>query len=232
MKNIIDQHDLNEKVIALSADNTNTNFGGLNRKGENNLHKKLNKSLNRTIIGIGCNAHIVSNAINTAANLMAVDVEVIIPQIYLYFDRYTVRVQSLKEFCEEASVQYKNLLGYSKTRWLALLPAVERVLKLFEPLKSYFLSLEKCPKILQSFFENELAEVYLYFVHSQASIFQNTVLKIEGNNISWAEVNIALTELKGQLESRLEHTFVPVMISNLLTRLEDNSPGVKKKIFA
>ena len=66
-------------------------------------------------------------------------------------DIYTVRVEMLNEFCETAEVEYQKILGYSKTRWLALLPAVERILKLYDPLKSYFLSQDKCPRILEVF---------------------------------------------------------------------------------
>lgn len=120
----MDNHNLNDKVIAVCADNTNTNFGGVNRKGDKNV-KKMMHLLGKTIIGIGCNAHIVSNAINTASSLMSIDVEVVITHIYLHFERFTVSVTSLKTFCEEASVEYKKLLGYSKTRWLALMPAIE-----------------------------------------------------------------------------------------------------------
>lgn len=97
---------------------------------------------------IGCNAHILSNAINTASSSMPIDVEVIVTNIYLYFSRFTVRVASLKQFCEEADVEYKKLLGYSKVRWLALTPAIERILQIYEPLRSNFLSLERCPTIL------------------------------------------------------------------------------------
>lgn len=92
------KHQLENKIIALSADNTNTNFGGLKRKGENNVHKKLMNHFKRPIIGLGCNAHITNNAINTAAATMKIDIEVIIPKIYLYFHRFTVREANLKLF--------------------------------------------------------------------------------------------------------------------------------------
>lgn len=38
-------------------------------------------------------------------------------------------------FVEEAEMQYKRTLGYSKTRWLALLPAVERIFQMYSKLK-------------------------------------------------------------------------------------------------
>lgn len=43
---------------------------------------------------------------------MTVDAAIIIAKIYLYFDRYTVRVETLKDFCTEASVVFRALQGY------------------------------------------------------------------------------------------------------------------------
>jgi hypothetical protein len=38
---VLTKFGLKRKMFALSADNTNTNFGGLNRKRKNNVHTKL-----------------------------------------------------------------------------------------------------------------------------------------------------------------------------------------------
>lgn len=177
---VIKANKLTDKIVGFCSDNTNTNFGGAGRRGQNNVFFKVKQAINDDIIGIGCAAHIINNTIQTAADGLPIDVEAIIVKLYSHFYIYTVRVEQFKEFCEEAGVEYQKLLGYSKTRWLALMPAVERVLKLFEPLKSYFLANEKCPKLLKDFFENPTAELWLYFVHSQASIFHQAVLQVEG----------------------------------------------------
>ncbi|CAI6363854.1 unnamed protein product [Macrosiphum euphorbiae] len=71
-----------------------------------------------------------------------------------------------------------------QTRWLALMPALESVLKMFQPLKNYFLSIDKCPNILKEFFENPSSELWLYFMHAQSATFHQAVLKIEGQNVS------------------------------------------------
>jgi hypothetical protein len=80
------------------------------------------------------------------------------------------------------------MLGYVQMRWLALLPTIGRVLKLFLPLKSYFQSQDKYPLFLPNFFENPLSEVWLYFVHIQASSFHEAVKKVEGQNVNVFEV--------------------------------------------
>lgn len=225
---IVKKRNLSEKVLALSADNTNTNFGGVNRRGENNVHKKLMLNLNKSIIGIGCNAHIISNAINTASSVMSIDVEVIIPQIYLHFNRFTVRVTKLQELCSEADVQYKKLLGFSKVRWLALTPAIERIIQLFDPLRTYFLSIEKCPKILKDFFENEVSEIMLFFVHNQAVLFSSAIKKIEKNNIPIAEVVNIINDLKDMYISRYNENFVPMTVGASIKKLEESKPGITR----
>lgn len=228
---VMTDNNLNKKILALSADNTNTNFGGRTRKGVNNVYTKLQDLLKRNILGIGCNAHIISNAINTASSSMSIDVEVIITNIYLYFNRFTVRVANLKEFCKEAGIQYKKLLGYYKVRWLALTPALERVLQLYDPLRSYFLSLDKCPTILKKFFQNDMSEPMLYFIHSQASLFHKTTLQIEGDKISAAEVCIILNDFALQCKSRFNDGFLPLILKNKLTVLEESNPGIKNKFL-
>ena len=197
-----EKHDLKEKIIAYCGDNTNCNFGGSARKGVNNVYRKLNNHIGRKLIGVGCNAHIIHNAIKTACDCLPLDVEAIVVKIYSYFYIYTVRVETLKEFCDFVDIEYKKLLGYSKTRWLALMPAVERILRMFNGLKAYFLSQNKCPVMIRHFFENPQAEIWLYFVHCQAATFHQVVKKIEGENISAVEVTNELSNLKENLKKR------------------------------
>jgi hypothetical protein len=47
MIDVLTKFGLKQKIVALSADNTNTNFGGLNRKGKNNVHTKLQIELKK-----------------------------------------------------------------------------------------------------------------------------------------------------------------------------------------
>lgn len=137
--------------MCLCADNTNTNFGGVKRHGQGNVFRKLQKALSRPILGIGCSAHIMHNTVQTACDAMPVDVEAIVVKVYKFFYQYTVRVTALKEFCESAEVEYRRMLSHGNTRFLSLMPAVERILMMFEPLKSYFLSIENCPASLLAF---------------------------------------------------------------------------------
>lgn len=97
-------------------------------------------------------------------------------------------MEELKYFCMFVEIEYKAILVYSKTRWLSLIPSVEIILKLFPALKSYFLSQDKVPLILKTFFNNPCAELWLNFIHSQAVTFHQHVLNLEGQKILAVEV--------------------------------------------
>lgn len=81
----VKRYGVEEKVICLCADNTNTNFGGVARKGQGNVFRKLQKSLGRPIFGIGCSAHILHNAVQHACDYLPIDPEVILVKRYKFF---------------------------------------------------------------------------------------------------------------------------------------------------
>ncbi|KAG0727846.1 hypothetical protein GWK47_033760 [Chionoecetes opilio] len=165
------RHSLEDKVVAFSADNTNTNFGGLNRAGRVNVHTKVKDSLQREVIGLGCPAHIIHNTARTALDMVPFDVEYLLTKIFGYFHIFTVHVERLKTFCDFVGQEYYNILGHCNVRWLSMLPALERVLQMYAPLKSFFLSEEKSPVVLRKFFEDPFTELWLAFVHGNLGIF-------------------------------------------------------------
>lgn len=227
---ILKKHNLSNKLVAYCADNANTNFGGAARKGTNNIFAKLNEELQQKLIGVGCAAHIIHNAIQHAADLLPVDIENIIIKMYGHFYIYTVRVNTLKEFCDDVEVEYRQLLGFSKTRWLALMPAIERILKMYKPLKAYFLSMEKCPVGLYNFFNKNCSELWLKFLHNQASVFYNSVKNVEGNNVTIIDVSNEINCLVIKYKERLEDQYIPLTLKNDLKILVE-SGDIKENWF-
>ncbi|KAF2890246.1 hypothetical protein ILUMI_15927 [Ignelater luminosus] len=108
---VLDKNNLGNKLVAYCADNANTNFGGVSKKGNKNVFNKLKQNVPEKLIGIGCAAHIIHNTIQTAADLLPVDVDSVINKIYSHFYIFTVRVESLKTFCEEAETDYHKFLS-------------------------------------------------------------------------------------------------------------------------
>lgn len=201
-----ENNDIRDKIVGFCGDNCPANFGNAARGGKNNAFYRL-KQLWPELIGVGCATHIVHNALKDACDRMpSFDVECVVVKIYSYFYIHTVRVESLKEICDSSDIENKKLLGYAKTRYLALGPAIASILKLWEPLKKFFLQEKKCPTILDQFFKADLSKLLLLFIKeqvtckikcenwfsisrsSQAEYFQGTVLKIEGDNVSAIDV--------------------------------------------
>lgn len=169
LKKTADKFDIKDKVVAFCADNCPTNFGSCERRGENNVYYHL-KQWKPSLIGVGCAAHIVHSALKSACDALPIDIECIVVKIFSHFYIYTVRVEKLKSMCAEIDgVEYSQLLGYAKTRFLALGTAIGKILNLFDVLKSYFLGSKKGELLIKSFFNHPLSKLWLTFVKEQVS---------------------------------------------------------------
>lgn len=151
------------KMSAYSADNASVNYGK-----HNSVYQKL-KLAQKDVLAANCLAHILHNATRYAASSLDVDVENVVLKVCSHFSISASRTALLKEFCEFVEVDECDLLRHVVTRWLSLLPSLDRILKYWTALTSYFQSLgeEECPKVLWKFFREEgteVAEVYFLFL--------------------------------------------------------------------
>ena len=231
LKQICDKFSIENKIVALCADNTNTNFGGCRRLGKNNVWRKFENELDRPIIGIGCGAHIVHNCLQHAVDCLPIDIECFAVKVYKYFNIYTVRVEELKNFCDFADNNYAKLLEHGNTRFLSLGPSLDRILSMFDGLRSYFLSQEKCPVMLLKLFEDPCLKLWLSFARDQVTTFQTYIKKIEKDNISATEVAMTIKNLQKNLESRKNEVFVTMEVKKQLQMLVDSGEINKTKFF-
>lgn len=93
--------------IWLSTNITNTNFSGSNRQGKNNLFKKLYNSCSLSIVSVGRVAHILNNCIRNWTEVLLFDIVIIVKK-FKYFYIYTVRVSTLKDFCDSVEIEYEK----------------------------------------------------------------------------------------------------------------------------
>lgn len=91
---------------------------------------------------------------------------------------------------------------------------------MFRPLKNYFLSIDKCPNIIKTFFENPSSELWLFFIHAQSATFHQTVLKIEGQTVSAIETAKEINQLKDNLALKQNSFFLPHAARNILLKLQ------------
>ena len=78
----------------------------------------------------------------------------IVIKSYNEFSLGAKKLTELKDFFVFCKEEWSKLLRNVPTRWLSLIPAVQRLLKYFNPVKTYFLSQKAAPAILVRFFEN------------------------------------------------------------------------------
>lgn len=108
---------------------------------------------------------------------------------------------------------------YITVKHVGLLPVVHRLMQMYPALKSYFTSQEKPPIVLKKFYEHDLGECFLLFVHSLMSIFHDNVKKLERKNNSIIEILNIVDVVSQALRDRINSKFIPLSIKSTLSRL-------------
>ncbi|KAJ0174761.1 hypothetical protein K1T71_009869 [Dendrolimus kikuchii] len=103
-------------VSSFSADNASVNYG---------IHNSC-----KCLILHNCNKH--------ALKALQFDVESLVLKVYSEFSAFAKRTAKLKEFF--AHLEYKCILRHVPTRWLSLLPALDRLILNWPVLEAYFLN--------------------------------------------------------------------------------------------
>ena len=94
-------------------------------------------------------------------------VEALVLKVYSEFSAYAKRTETLKDFHAFSNIQYHESLRHVPTRWISLLPAIERLLPNWPALRAYLIE-EECSAIIWQEFkvENPLPLCYRYFLHN------------------------------------------------------------------
>ena len=72
----------------------------------------------------------------------------------------------VEEFCFFCDQEHRKIMKHVSTRWLCLDTAVTRILRLYQPLRSYFLSQEVKPNLLERpgvLFADPMRKISLFF---------------------------------------------------------------------
>nr|XP_049699481.1 uncharacterized protein LOC126055228 [Helicoverpa armigera] len=210
------EHNIGTKhLTSYCADNANVNFGC-----RNSVFQLLHHD-NDNILSVGCPAHILHNSVKYSLGKSKFDLENFILKLHNHFSYHAKRVAALKDFYEMREAEFAPVLRHVKTRWLSLLPAVERATKSFHILKDYFISLEEdeCPTALWQFFNSDETEPYLTFYQNSLKVLQDAVLRLENETLLCFEGHEIMVELGKKLRQRIEDEFVGFTCSNLFKKL-------------
>jgi hypothetical protein len=111
------------------------------------------------------------------------------------------------------------------------MPAVERILKLWTPLKNFFDSEERVPKIILDYFQNSISEIYFLFLRSNLNLFEKNIKSVEKNKVSVIEIKIILYETQNTLIERKSTKFIGMQTKMKKHKLKNENPTPETTIL-
>ena len=191
-------------AVGLSVDNTNSMIGV-----HNSVASRC-RVQNEEIYICGCPCHLAniaaSNAHDAFAEVLGIDAESILIDIFYWFDKRTKRKGVLAEYMEFCDLEYAKILKYVSTRWLSLERCLERTLKKYASLKSYFLSEEFADarfERLHTAFQNPVTELALLFNQANISLFTDFNKLLQSDEPVIHIVHDKVTKLARTLANRI-----------------------------
>ena len=127
-----------DKCISLRVDNTSVNIG----KHHSLITKAREKNDEKILMGYPC--HMAHNAAHHAAKafekFVIFNAEELVVDLFFHFDYSSKRKKLLLEFCAFCDHDFYKILKFHSTRWLGLSTCIEKTLKMYPSLRSYFSS--------------------------------------------------------------------------------------------
>ena len=175
VNNLLDVNSIQwDHCMAIGLDNTNVNIG------DHNSIKSRAREKNKNVIIADCPCHKLHNASGKAGTVFSevtdFDVEDHCVDVFYWFDKSSKQKNILKEYYEFCDTEFQEVIKFISTRSLCLELCINRELKKYEGLKSYFLSEnfpDACFKRLHRSYADPMTEVYLLFYHAILPCFTN-----------------------------------------------------------
>lgn len=197
-----------EKIVAICADNCPTNYGSVKRGGDNNVFAHLRKTFGDKLIGIGCLAHVLNNALKNAADMIKFKGDTfskILSLLHCYFEREGNRKGRFSRLmislgCASAYLK-KPTRSYCKTRWLTTGPALDAIVSNYDALYFYFDKEEEGKHLdkFKPFFEDEDTYPWLVILRAIASEFEEAITEIESQGMTLLDGIHIFENLKSQV---------------------------------
>ena len=164
LKSSLEKHGLSfEKAVSFMSDTTNV------MKGARSGVQKLIKCEIPTLYDVGCICHLADLTVKAGLKALPVDIDQLFIDIFYHFHHSSKRKQQFVDlWCSLFSTEPEVILKHCPTRWLSLLKCVDRYIKQYDGLKSYFLSCDEAETVkvrsIVSRLENPLTKPLLHFL--------------------------------------------------------------------
>ena len=121
-------------LLSLSSDGPN-----VNKAIKTNINSKLKANYQRELVDTGpCQLHVVHNSFRKGFDRYGSDVENLCIDIYYFLKLSPPRREDYADVQQKLNLDEFVFLRHVQSRWLYLIPAIERVRKQFRALKEYF----------------------------------------------------------------------------------------------
>ncbi|KAG6922670.1 zinc finger imprinted 3, partial [Chelydra serpentina] len=222
---------IHNKIVAYGADNASVNFG---KNKSLFVHRKRMLDLPNLVPG-HCSAHIVHNTAKHGLKMLSYDVEHLVINVFNEFSSSDKNMSELKEFFDFMETEYSEILPHIFRCFLTLFTAVDRLLKNWPALKSYFVSKGEenvCFAIWAFLSEQEhamsddetltLPELYIYFVHNVMSQLNTTIKVLESDYMQVTELYTTFNTLRREIQNRQETGLYGRRVTQFLKKLPPN----------
>lgn len=99
---------------------------------------------------------------------------------------------------------------------------IDRIIALFEPLKTFFLDEDNSQPTLNRFFGCPIAKLLLIFIRDECQIFEESIEKMEGDIVTGFTAFEIMNQLKTSAEGRLDDGFKSSAFRNELKSITDS----------
>ena len=112
-----------------------------------------------------------------------------------------------------------RLLQHIKLRWLSIYNSIDRLLKVYKPLPSYFCEIAKededededtgttCSPVIKTFFSSNMSKCTLYFLHQILFDIQTKNLELPRYSTTIADLHKIISSLLKKLHDRLKQKY-------------------------
>lgn len=231
--NALNSDELNLKhLIMVSSDGPNVNKKLLSILNDH-LTSKSNGIGHTGLVLIGsCNLHIVHNSFEHGLHQIDNwEIPEFLDAVFKYFHKYAARKEDFEEIQDLLEIEHNEFKRYVNSRWLSLVPVVQRVLQQYEALKHYFLELLPkkkdanidgyyAKKILQTL-RDPMTPVRLHFLMSVGNLYSKFVTLMQSDRPLIHVLYDELTELiRGLMGRFVKASKVDKMSGRALSKID------------